>query len=1130
MKTTRSTHIGYCLRLFIFLSSLVGELVAAGESPASQVLVVSSYSPIRERGNHTIASFVDNLTDRIHTHPVVEYMDSEFSPEFSVWCRWMTQLFQAYKAPPSVVVLLGGEAWSVYRSTCPPAWRQVPVVLGCVKGGYIDYENAPHVHAQTVKEMPLMDSSFGGFRVTGYFFKDYLEENLRLIKHLQPQVTKVAFVYDNRYSFDFIRDYLQQTFAGVDGIDLCNLSGDKFSTLQLLDTLAKMDNSYAVLSAGWYTDINRYSHAYAMIQSELGRYTSKCVYQLVDEDFSNMNYFGGYFISGKDLGADLAGLTYEVLTKGIEDSPAFAETPSRPKYYINYPLLKRAGIDKKLLPPDTVFYNTDPTLFEEHPVEAVLTLLSVLLIVLLFMVLLRYRKRREQHYKTANQWMMQMLESMPDMAVIYGADLKIREVVNPKSNVMLGFKREDLIGLPLDDLGKKNPSFRISAGLIAENVRRTAKSKEVFCFNYEVDYEDKIYYSQSRTMPFGKNNIICFIRDVTAQVLAEKEVLKLQKFLQSIVDNLPVGLFVKDATDDYRYIFYNDRIADFYGDEYGYQLGKNDYETNDPKADLYRWEDEQALQSESPLTFERVIYKQGQACRWGITTKKRLLNDDGTCYVIAIIAETTAIRRKEFELENIRRQLLIALEAGSMSAWIYDVGRKWFSSLYKQTVADNGMTLETGASMLHPDDLEKYYRFMEELSSGHVEKKQEIFRFMRGGEYGFYETYSIAIRSEQTGEVVHIIGTEKNITADIARERELKESKSKLELAFRSADISPWEYNVDTEVFSSLNPGVFENKGILLDEYMEYVVAEDRQWMAEQLNALTKGVSSSLNIQIRAIFPGKPQRWYEMHGMVSERDGEGRVLRIIGLRRDITALKMTDELIELRNKAEEANRLKSAFLANMSHEIRTPLNAIVGFSTLIGETDEPDEIKEYIKIIQTNNELLLQLINDILDLSKIEAGQMDFHYSDFEVASVFLHLQQTYRGRTKEGVRLLLELPEEGCVIHSEKNRLMQVVSNFLSNACKFTDQGTIRMGYTYREGGLRFYVKDTGKGIPAEHQPEVFKRFAKFDSFVQGTGLGLSISQSIIQYLNGEIGVDSEWGKGSEFWFTLPCDPIPVA
>lgn len=1127
MKTIHSVILNYCYYFFIILFGTTSLSLYANDTPESRILVVSSYSPIREGGNHTIQSLVENLTDRVHTSIIVEYMDSESSPEFAVWSQWMTQLFKAYQMPPAIVVLLGGEAWSTYRATCPDEWKSVPVVLGCVKGGYIDYENAPDVKVRRLGDMRPMQSSFDGFRVTGYFFQDYLKENLEFIQRLQPHVTKIAFLYDNRYSFDFTRDYLHRTFAQTKGLDLYHLNGDELSTAQLLDTISQMDNSYALLSAGWYTDVNRYSHAYSMVQSELNRYTSKPVYLLVDLDFSNRNYLGGYFISGKDLGRDLADLIYSVLTQGIENSPSFALTPSAPKYYINYPVFQRLGIQRNILPPHTVFYNTDPSLFEEHPLEVSLILLSVLLMCFVFGMALHYRKRREAYYRTANQWMIRMLESMPDMAIIYDADAKICEVVNPKPNVLLGFTKEELIGVSVDDLGKKNPSFQVSSALIAENVRRTAATKEVFCFNYEVDYADQIYYSQLRTMPFGKDHIICFVRDVTVQVKAEKEVLKLQKFLQSIVNNLPVGLLVKDVTDNYRYIFYNDRLADFYEDVYGYQLGKNDYEANDPLADQYRREDNLVLESERPLTFERVIYKNGEACRWGITTKKRLLNTDGTCYIIAITTDTTAIRKKEFELENIRRELSIALEAGSMSAWVYDVEKQWFSSLYRQTVSDNGMTLETGAAMLHPDDREKYYRFIEELTQGKAEKKREVFRFLRGGVYGFYQTYAIAIRSEQTGQVVQIIGTEKNITEDIARERELNESKSKLELAFTSAQVVPWEYNVSTQVFSSLTPGVFENKGILLEEYVSYIMADDRQLLFDGMNALTEGTGETMSIQVQAAFPGKPQRWYEMHGVVSEHDSEGKVTRIIGLRRDITALKMTDELIELRNKAEEANRLKSAFLANMSHEIRTPLNAIVGFSTLIGETDDRDEIKEYVEIIQSNNDLLLQLINDILDLSKIEAGQMDFHYSDFEVSSIFLPLEQTYRGRTKKGVRLFVELPAADCRIHSEKNRLTQVISNFVSNACKFTDRGTIRMGYTPIPGGLRFYVKDTGKGIAPENLPDVFQRFAKFDSFVQGTGLGLSISKSIVQHLNGQIGVDSELGKGSEFWFTLPTEPI---
>lgn len=236
--------------------------------------------------------------------------------------------------------------------------------------------------------------------------------------------------------------------------------------------------------------------------------------------------------------------------------------------------------------------------------------------------------------------------------------------------------------------------------------------------------------------------------------------------------------------------------------------------------------------------------------------------------------------------------------------------------------------------------------------------------------------------------------------------------------------------------------------------------------------------------------------------------------------------KKTEKELREKEKVEEANRLKTAFLANMSHEIRTPLNAIVGFSNLIAQGECPEENREeFCNIIETNNELLLQLINDILDLSKIEAGKMDFTYSDMDVSGMFNRLMQVFADKPKPGVILKCNLPEQPCVICSEKNRLMQVISNFLTNACKFTFEGSITMGYEKIEGGLRFYVTDTGKGISEENLPHVFERFAKFDSFIQGTGLGLSICQNIIECLKGEIGVESEEGKGSTFWFTIPCE-----
>ena len=211
-----------------------------------------------------------------------------------------------------------------------------------------------------------------------------------------------------------------------------------------------------------------------------------------------------------------------------------------------------------------------------------------------------------------------------------------------------------------------------------------------------------------------------------------------------------------------------------------------------------------------------------------------------------------------------------------------------------------------------------------------------------------------------------------------------------------------------------------------------------------------------------------------------------------------------------RNMAEESNRLTSAFLANMSHEIRTPLNAIVGFSTLISESEDKEEIKEFAKIIHANNELLLNLINDILDMSKIEAELMQT-------------LWRSYRFKIKEGVEFRTELPAESYIIHTERNRLSQVLANFINNACKYTFEGMITIGYEIRKDDIYFFVTDTGKGIAEENISRVFDRFAKLDSFTQGTGLGLSICELIIKHLGGEIGVESSVGKGSTFWCTVP-------
>ena len=275
-----------------------------------------------------------------------------------------------------------------------------------------------------------------------------------------------------------------------------------------------------------------------------------------------------------------------------------------------------------------------------------------------------------------------------------------------------------------------------------------------------------------------------------------------------------------------------------------------------------------------------------------------------------------------------------------------------------------------------------------------------------------------------------------------------------------------------------------------------------------------------------AVYIDKPQTFFQQHYVKIIASSVFLLLLIAAIVYYIRILRKTySRLSEAVEKAEQANQLKSAFLANMSHEIRTPLNAIVGFSNMLPHTEDPVEMREYADIIETNTDLLLQLINDILDLSKIEAGTFDFYPSSIDVNQTMEEIEQSMRLRLKNSdVTLAFTERLPGCLFYIDKNRLIQLLANFVNNAIKFTQTGTICMGYRMTDTDtIYFYVSDTGCGMSNEQCEHVFERFVKYNPFIQGTGLGLSICRTIVERLGGKIGVDSEEGKGSTFWFTLP-------
>lgn len=407
-------------------------------------------------------------------------------------------------------------------------------------------------------------------------------------------------------------------------------------------------------------------------------------------------------------------------------------------------------------------------------------------------------------------------------------------------------------------------------------------------------------------------------------------------------------------------------------------------------------------------------------------------------------------------------------------------------------------------------------------------------------------------QSQRYYEVLFMASSERDMVdifcvdiTDLRKTKSMLESVNyKLAMALDVASITPWRWDLEKKtMLCDVNRPIElkhcgddeDSLAVPEEQYFAKIHKDDRERVKAAYMSLIEGKVSKIREEYRVLDKSNHHysfEWVEAQATADKKDKNGKVVSLVGSSVVITKRKRMElDLREAKEHAEESNRLKSAFLANMSHEIRTPLNAIVGFSNILASAEEEDEKKEYINIIENNNTLLLQLISDILDLSKIESGSMEFNYSEFDLNALMHELEQTSRLRlTTSAVEIIFEesLPE--CCIRSEKIRLTQVVSNLINNAIKFTKQGSIRFGYHPLErNSLYFYVSDTGCGIDSAKKDSVFERFVKLNSFVQGTGLGLPICKTIIERLGGRIGVESEVGQGTTFWFTIPYVAVKI-
>ena len=500
---------------------------------------------------------------------------------------------------------------------------------------------------------------------------------------------------------------------------------------------------------------------------------------------------------------------------------------------------------------------------------------------------------------------------------------------------------------------------------------------------------------------------------------------------------------------------------------------------------------------------------------------------------IHIASAHQALQNSERILHNIYKNLPVGIELYDKDGQMVDLNKKDME-MFRISNKEDILGVNIFENPILPEEIKQKIRDNENADFTFRYDFSKINKYYQpNSTTGFIDlTTKVTTLYDHNHEPINYLLINVDKTEDTIAYNKIQEFESFFDLVGDYAKVGYAHFDAlsrDGYALRSWYRNVGEEEGTPLPEIIgihSHFHPEDRAAMIDFLDKVIKGESSKLSRDVRIRRANGNYTWTRVNVLVRNYQPQDNIIEMLCINFDITELKETERmLIGAKEKAEEADRLKSAFLANMSHEIRTPLNAIVGFSSLLEEAEDAEEKHLYAKIIEENNKLLLQLISDILDLSKIEAGTFDIIPEQVDAQQLCNELLQSMQVRATEQVEILLapELPE--LTFTSDKNRLYQVLLNFVTNALKFTSEGSIVIDYRINGNEVRFSVQDTGMGIEPEKQEAIFTRFVKLNNFIAGTGLGLPICQSIVTQLGGKIGVESEPGKGSCFWFTHPIN-----
>lgn len=666
------------------------------------------------------------------------------------------------------------------------------------------------------------------------------------------------------------------------------------------------------------------------------------------------------------------------------------------------------------------------------------------------------------------------------------------------------------------------------------SIMRDGEERDVkldFRIKYSTDEDAEWQYCTLSGSPFERDEsgkvtkYIGFRKNNTAIVRQET-------LLNTILNSIPMPIYIMDVENNYNILFRNDESKRMFGVPEARDMAE--LIGIEAANEVYRV-DRQVFNSETTYWGEETVHTlEGRKYE---TTVRKSTFLVGNKKLLLCVRWDASLRN---ELQRKSKVLNISMDALKAFTWYYDTYNEKFvfGDGFDKTSGDQN-NMNNAATLLqkiHPDDRGLVSVAVKKLL---LQEKGDLFLefrfdFLGNGVYEWWECrgvmetkiinnqpykyfYGMDINIDRHKRNQQTLLRNKIDLAELNRQNELILNNAVSGLAYISSSFKvQWE-NI-TACFPDLVFARYEQGELCYKTaYGRTAPCENcimkRAFASKQTESVVFKLENGKTVELFAT-----PVWDKVTGEV-----DGAVMRVD----DITDREsMISELQRAKQQAEKSDKLKSAFLANMSHEIRTPLNAIIGFSELLATVAEPEERDEYVKIIMTNNELLLKLINDILDLSKIEAGFVELNPQLFDLHEVFAEIALAMQYRiTHPNIKFVCVNPYKKCLVTLDKNRLIQILTNYITNAIKYTVRGYIEMGYEYVNQGVRLYVKDSGIGIADEKKEKVFKRFEKLDEFAQGSGLGLSICKAIAEACGGCTGFESHQGEGSVFWAWLPCE-----